>query len=159
MDWRSLLLSPHGRVGRTGFWIGFFVLFGLGFMVQFIPLVGQLLAFAMIWSWICLFTKRFHDLGQSGWWQLLPFGLWMLTFIVGLFVLGAAAFAAAFAYAGSWDTTAWLSLGSAGLGFGVVAAAAALSHLLMILFLGVAPSQSSTNRYGHPPGSNLAAPF
>jgi len=156
MDWRSLLLSPQGRIGRQTYWIGFFVLFGLGFMVQFIPVLGQLIGIAMIWCWIVLFTKRFHDMGQSGWWQIVPFALWGVTFIIGIALLGAAVFGAAFAYAGSWDPASWLALGGTGVIFALIMAVAALSHLAMILYLGLAPGQTVTNRYGHPPGSELA---
>jgi len=156
MDWRSLFLSPHGRISRQTFWIGFFVLFGLSFVVNAIPVLGQILWFLMLWCWVVLFTKRFHDMGQSGWWQVVPFALWAVTFIVGIILLGAAAFGAAFAYAGSWDPSAWLALGGTGLIFGIIALVAALSHLAMILYLGLAPGQTVTNRYGHPPGSSLA---
>jgi uncharacterized membrane protein YhaH (DUF805 family) len=96
-----LLFSFKGRIGRANYWLGqvlalvIFVLFLLAASAGFdlsgagevkdSPLLGRaifgLLALNIYMS-LAIHAKRFHDRGQSGWWQLIalvPFG--------GLYVL------------------------------------------------------------------------
>ena len=83
--------SPRGRTGRRLYWM-----FGvvpiwlasiiLGFLLGFLTKAGRLplevfwLLFGVIglvgmWSWICIGSRRLHDLNQSGWWMLVPTAL------------------------------------------------------------------------------------
>jgi uncharacterized membrane protein YhaH (DUF805 family) len=75
MDWKTLFLSPEGRIGRQSFWIGWLVLLGVNAVAGWIPLVGWALSLATIYASVCIHTKRLHDMGQTGWWQVLP---WVL---------------------------------------------------------------------------------
>ena len=91
--------SPRGRTGRRLYWM-----FGvvpiwlasiiLGFLLGSVTRVVRLplevfwLLFVVIgligmWSWICIGSRRLHDLNQSGWWMLvataLPVGIYFVA--------------------------------------------------------------------------------
>src|SRR5690606_25568824 len=68
----SVLLSrrPH-RPGE--FWIGWLVLLGVNVVAGWIPLIGWLLALVSIYCSICICSHSLHDMGKSGWLQLVPF--------------------------------------------------------------------------------------
>jgi uncharacterized membrane protein YhaH (DUF805 family) len=76
--------SFEGRIRRTEYgisfivyFIGYFIIYGLMqnaatkiFVIGFAPL---------LWFLWAQGAKRCHDLGNSGWWQIIPFyGLWLL---------------------------------------------------------------------------------
>lgn len=93
----DLLLSPHGRISRAGFWgawmaVIFIVLvavFSLMTVADFVTLqgayhlpvlgddlydrfawIGLVLAVPVAWMTFCVLVKRWHDRGRSGWWLL-----------------------------------------------------------------------------------------
>ncbi len=72
MDWKTLFLSPEGRIGRQAFWIGWLVLLGASTVLNVIPVIGHVLMLGVIYASVCIHTKRLHDMGQTGWWQVLP---------------------------------------------------------------------------------------
>ena len=72
MDWKTLFLSPEGRIGRQAFWIGWLVVMGASTVLNVIPVVGHVLMLGVIYASVCIHTKRLHDMGQTGWWQVLP---------------------------------------------------------------------------------------
>jgi len=72
MDWKTLFFSPEGRIGRQAFWIGWLCLLGVNVVLGWIPLFGQALSLATIYCSVCVHNKRLHDMGQTGWWQVLP---------------------------------------------------------------------------------------
>lgn len=91
--------SPRGRTGRPLYWMfgivplvlasiacGF--LLGILVRVAHLPLEVFWLLFVSIslvgvWSWICIGSRRLHDLNQSGWWMLLatalPIGIYLVA--------------------------------------------------------------------------------
>ena len=78
--------SPRGRTGRRLYWMfgivplalaSILLGFLLGSLVRIVrlPLEVFWLLFAVIgligvWSWICIGSRRLHDLNQPGWWML-----------------------------------------------------------------------------------------
>ena len=98
----SLLWSFKGRITRAEFWLGLLlsflayvalmaggvllaVLAGRGdaaSVADLIALVGTIAFIPTLIMVLAVHTKRFHDLGQSGWWSLLvlvPFGpIWTM---------------------------------------------------------------------------------
>ena len=100
MDFKSLLFSFQGRIGRGPFWIGVLILIGFAIVMSIIiavlgggmmmspgaspNIIGIVLYLAYmvidIWMGLALGVKRCHDRGQSGWWMLIT-----LIPIVGFF--------------------------------------------------------------------------
>jgi uncharacterized membrane protein YhaH (DUF805 family) len=84
MNWRKLLLSPHGRIGRKTYWLfsGLVVIAALVLAIVdeiLFPasedgVLSSVFALGMTWPNICVQGKRLHDLGRSAWFQLAPYG-------------------------------------------------------------------------------------
>lgn len=85
------LLSFSGRIRRTEYGLTILILYIIGFLFAYVignaddyPGDGVIVAYLfyyVIGTWILIAqsTKRCHDLGHSGWWQMIPFyGLWLL---------------------------------------------------------------------------------
>lgn len=71
-----------GTAQRPEFW--WFVLFTFiasGILNQIHPIAGSIFSLATFLPSIAVATRRLHDLGKSGWWQLIA-----LT-VIGIFVL------------------------------------------------------------------------
>jgi len=94
----KLYLSPKGRIGPAVFQQSAIILIVIGFVLNltnlFIPMLIPLTflaGIALLWPWICLWIKRLHDAGKSGW-MLLVIILVMIvlsmisSFIVRMFV-------------------------------------------------------------------------
>lgn len=73
----DLLFSPSGRLKPEEFMRGIIVLIIISAVLALLPLVSMslasilsLLSIVMIWCWVVLYVKRFHDAGKSGWMTL-----------------------------------------------------------------------------------------
>lgn len=87
----DLLFNPNGRILKNRFWQGLVVLTVASVIFQAVQVklgssfgfVGALLFFAlgitMLYAEICVYAKRFHDAGTTGWWIL---AVWVGSFIV-----------------------------------------------------------------------------
>ena len=76
------LFSFKGRIRRRDYWlISFGVGLGLSLAEIFAetqPLLYFIIFIPLFWISIANGTKRCHDLGHNGWWQLIPlYCLWM----------------------------------------------------------------------------------
>ncbi len=69
----NLLFSPSGRINPADFMRGVIILIIISAVLTLLPLISPalgmlgMLGIVMIWCWIVLFVKRFHDAGKSGW--------------------------------------------------------------------------------------------
>lgn len=92
----KLLFSPSGRIGQASFmkgavtllivnlvlWQAWHISLGIG-------ILAFLLSFILIYCWGCLFAKRFHDAGKSGWFYLPIFLVFVIiTYVFGSVLLG-----------------------------------------------------------------------
>jgi len=146
MDWKSLFFSAEGRIGRQAFWIGWLMLLGAHVVAGWIPLIGQVIGLIAIFAWVCLCTKRLHDMGRSGWWQLLPVMLGPVLIISSALSIG---FSAILGEIINTDTD-WATLAGVG-GLLVSVAIGFLSVAAFTLWVGVSEGQAGENRYGEPP--------
>lgn len=146
MDWKSLFFSAGGRIGRQAFWIGWLVLLGVQVLAGWIPVVGHALGLIALFAWVCLCTKRLHDMGRSGWWQAPAIALGPVLVVGSALWIGFGAAVAALT--GGEPELAALA------GVGVLLVSVAVAFILVIAFtlwVGITEGQIGENRYGEPP--------
>ena len=146
MDWKSLFFSAEGRIGRQAFWIGWLMLLGVQVMAGWIPVVGHALGLVALFAWVCLCTKRLHDMGRSGWWQLVPVILGPVLIIGSAMSIGISAILGEIA---NIDTD-WAAMAGVG-GLLASVAIALFTAAAFTLWVGVSQGQFGENRYGEPP--------
>lgn len=91
MLWLDLFFSFKGRIGRLAFLLctiavaiaNNIILFVLGINLVRPSLTAPeiLLILALCWPMLAVTAKRYHDLGMSGWWMVLPFGAIIMTVV------------------------------------------------------------------------------
>lgn len=154
MDWKTVFFSPEGRISRQTFWIAWLVLLGVNVVAGWIPLVGFIISLVAIWCSICIHSTRLHDMGKTGWLQLIPILAWVVAFGVLMMSLGAAIVAGGIT--GSAEQVATIVL-AGGLGGGLLAMLVAfLVGLAFLLWVGLTPGEPGPNRFGEPPASTTA---
>ena len=82
------LFSFKGRIGRSEYCMTYLVVWLISFPINvikdeiflaFYSLIFLVLFIPMYWIYLAQGAKRCHDLGHSGWFQLIPFYfLWMM---------------------------------------------------------------------------------
>lgn len=152
-DWKRLYLEADGRISRQEFWVGFAVLFAVGIVTGWIPLLGGLIALALIYAHVCLGAKRLHDMGRSGWLMIAPSAV--LLVCIGMAVVsGGVAFLSA---AAGGEAAATVGAMAA---MGMVMLVGSVGFLLNIAFLlwiGLTPGQVGDNAYGPDPMASTPA--
>lgn len=75
------MFSFEGRIRRVeyGITILLYAVFSVFWTLIKIPFLQSILSILLLWFLWAQGAKRFHDIGKSGWWQIVPFFvLWML---------------------------------------------------------------------------------
>ncbi len=149
MDWRELFFNPNGRIGRRDFWFGFLCLLVVSNLLHLVLFFGTLASLALTYCWVCLFSKRLHDLGRSGWLQVVPHVINVVCSVIGVW-LGALGVVFAFVNGRAGAATGALMggvLAWAGVLL-VVFGIAAVNSILFVLWLGVTDADPEDNLYG-----------
>lgn len=88
-----MFLDPRGRVGRRAFWLyGVLAVGGVSLLLRALADIARLkpehgeafVNLLMMWPFIAISIKRWHDRDKTGWWALLPLVpvvgiLWLLV--------------------------------------------------------------------------------
>jgi uncharacterized membrane protein YhaH (DUF805 family) len=138
MGWASLFFSAEGRIGRKAFWIAWLVLAVTSAPLKLLGPFGAALSLGWIYPQVCVYLKRLHDLGQTGWKILLP---------VGLF-LGAAFFAGAGEALGNSPSKLITVIPGVGL---------AMAAVVIFLRVTLRRGDPDANAYGPPPAPGAGA--
>lgn len=154
IDWTRLFLSAEGRIGRQTFWIAVAILFVANSVLVVIPIIGWIINIVLVWSAIAVFSKRLHDFGRTGWWQIIPATITFIGFTWAVFALGAAVIAASF----RGDGMAWMALLSSAGGAFVGILGMSVINVLFWLWVGLSRGDLGSNRYGLPEGGDVLPP-
>jgi uncharacterized membrane protein YhaH (DUF805 family) len=155
MDWKNLFLTADSRIGKRDFWIGFLILFVANIVLSLIPVIGWLVSLALMYPMVCLYSKRLHDFGKTGWLTLVPFVAFFGAMVVG----GLTGGMALLGMGAAGSDAAAASAAVAGLGmFGGLMALAGLISLGFLLWVGLTNGDPGENRYGLPPVSLTGGP-
>lgn len=70
----ELFLSPNGRIDQPTYWRAVLILFAVSAALSVVsafvsPFLG-FIGIVLIWPWIAVHVKRFHDSGKTGWMTL-----------------------------------------------------------------------------------------
>ena len=149
MNWSALFFSAEGRLGQKDFWLAAALLLLFGVFIHAAPGLGTLLWLLSFYCWICLYSKRLHDIGRSGWLQIAPFVLGWLLMTVGLVMGVSSLFGLLFS--GLPHFVGGMVLGGVAVGLGLFSLGGVM-HLILLLWLGLTPGQIGPNRYGPEPG-------
>jgi uncharacterized membrane protein YhaH (DUF805 family) len=94
MDYRSLFMTPHGRLAPQPFARGFILLTGAMLVITVLKSVVspalEILQYTLVFPYFCLFAKRLHDAGLSAWlWLAFLGGFGIVSLILSVIFLPA----------------------------------------------------------------------
>jgi len=160
----NLLFSPSGRIGPGQFMSGVTVLVVISLVLQLLPifipalLLLNIIGLVLIWCWVVIWVKRYHDGGKSGWMCLIPIVVWIIVgAIVGVVLAGmfadpdAALAAAEAAEAGDFGAI-FQSMGTGGMTTtGAIINAvtgAVISYVIAMIFNNTIKHNDHDNQFG-----------
>ncbi|MGH1558560.1 DUF805 domain-containing protein [Caulobacter segnis] len=120
-------------------------------MSNAVPVIGHVVALALIYPSVCIHSKRLHDMGQTGWWQLLPWVLGPVLVFGAVASVGVSALMTAF---NGGEPSAALFATIGGLAMSIFIAFAI--WLAFTLWVGCSSGQAGDNQYGAPPTDTAA---
>ena len=144
LDWKTLLLSPRGRIGRTVFFAGFGVVMAASIVLNFVPYIGSFAHLVLLWPLACLLAKRLHDAGRTS-------ALLLLPLVVGALALGQAVMSGGLGLIGLGPVSD-SSLRPAM----AILALTALLALGFVAWVGLSRGERAANRYGASPHGEVA---
>ena len=170
----NLLFSPQGRILKNRFWQGVVVLTVASVIFQAAQVrLGQALGFGgvffffvaglvLLYMEICVYAKRFHDAGKTGWWVL---AVWVGSFIIsavlsaflsGVFI-GEEGRAIQEELAerlaqGEWMIAAEAAERLAQLQLPLTLISLVVNAVIMAFIVGSLPTEPRTNKHGPVPG-------
>ncbi len=172
---KELLFDPRGRIQKARFWQGIVVvtvaaIIKRGIEVKLpelvvgpIAILLMLATLALVYANICVYSKRFHDAGTSGWWILAVWAGKFFVFLVlfalfgGLF-LGEDGLALSEAIMESWTSADEQQMRMAmqrfaDLVFPLFVISYIVNAVIAAFVVGGLPSEPRDNIHGPQPGS------
>ncbi|HEX8570470.1 MAG TPA: DUF805 domain-containing protein [Caulobacteraceae bacterium] len=146
MNWQFLFLSANGRIGQKDFWIGWLILFVAAIVLGMIPFLGMIISIALIYPQVCIFSKRLHDFGKTGWLAAVPFAIGVVAMVFAMMAGGAAMFGVASGNEAAAAGGAMAALAGAGL----VMMLAFVAWIGFTLWVGLTKGDPAANKYGAP---------
>lgn len=147
IDWSALFWSMDGRIRRSHFWAAWGILFAANFLLSWIPLIGFVVSLVLIWPSIAIQTKRLHDMGKTGWFQLLPYATWVVAFIVAVSAIGLTAVSNPDGFENGDPAAIFSALGPLAIAFVLVL----LGSIGYLIWIGATEGQPGRNRFGPNP--------
>ncbi len=154
MNWQSLFFSAEGRIGQAQFWMAVLILLVVWFFALALHVFAPLIWLVVAYCWVCVFAKRLHDFGKSGWLMLLPVAVWTIALTLGMIFGGITAISGLItAFTAGLHPASWAMLiGALGTMFAMFALAA-LVKFIFLLWVGLSPGDPGENRFGPPHGA------
>lgn len=131
IDWKHLFLSFEGRIGRRDYWIATILVILIHQLLSLIPFFGLLLSCFAAWPLFAINAKRLHDIGRTGWLQLLYPAVMFICLILTIILSDLDK---------NDDGTAMIPL-----------AIIPLFALIFTLWVGLSRGNDGSNPYGPPP--------
>lgn len=147
IDWSALFWSAEGRIRRSHFWAAWGIIFAANLLLGWIPLVGFLVGVALIWPNIAIQTKRLHDMGKTGWIQLVPVVAWIVAIIIGVSAMGLTAISNPDGFENGDPAAMFAAMGPMFIAFALVM----LGSLGYLIWIGATEGQPGRNKYGPNP--------
>ncbi len=87
----NVLFNPNGRIPSGPFWTGILILIAVNAAISAAsayvnPMIG-IIGIVLLYPFICVYVKRFHDAGKSGWLVLLVILAYIILGFIGGMVL------------------------------------------------------------------------
>ena len=166
----NLLFSPSGRIGPGQFMSGATILIVVALVLSLLPIFVPALAalgivgLVMLWCWVVLWVKRYHDGGKSGWMCLVPIIVFCIVYMILATVLStmfadplaaeamleateSADFGALMQYAGTGGMTTMGAIITA-------VAIAAVKYVIALVFNNMIKHDAHDNQFGPQAGTS-----